>query len=164
MNDIGRYGFFTTFFASIFLSACVLSVANISHFPRCANEMDFDKYSTDLNKHKTGFWTFRTSYEYYIERQKAVKEKSLESIIEKPLREKSFLIDSSGIDSGCVIAVRGLRPLEYGAVTGVYYKMSGVKLQIYIKTEITQDFSGGPANNLAKKIGVMIEDELNKLL
>jgi len=37
------------------------------------------------------------------------------------------------------------------------------KLQIYIKTEITPDFSGGHANILPKKIGVIIENELNKM-
>ena len=97
---------------------------------------------------------------YYIEQNKSVYEKLLITLIEKALTKTGYTIKTSSIENKCVIGKRGLEMNEWGSVTGVYYIATTDKVQIYIKTKITQDITGGFKNNIAKKVGILIENYL----
>ena len=143
----------------LIFSSCI-GTARLTDLPKSAADVDFTKYSDEMNKNKTPFWTFETANEYYIEKSQTVNDTVLFSIIEKALVEKGYKIKSSDRENKAVIAKRGLRFNEWSSVTGVYYNISADKTQIYISTHITQDATGGVRNNIAKKVGLIIESNL----
>lgn len=143
---------------TITLCSC-LSVAKISNFPKASTEINFDRYSTEYRDKKDPFWTSNTSNEYYFERNKVLSEKDLTDIIQFALEEKGYSIYSMSIDNDNVFGKRGMYANEWNSITGVYYKIDidKQKIQIYINTQITQDFTGGWSENRAKKVGLIIE-------
>jgi len=139
---------------------CCVGTAKLSDFPKSAADIDFTRYSAEINNNKTPFWTLETSAEYYIEKAKVVADTTLLSVIEKALGEKGYKIKSASLENKAVVGKRGLRFNEWSSVTGVYFKILNDKTQIYISTHITQDATGGARNNLAKKVGLLIEAAL----
>lgn len=140
-----------------------LSVAKISSFPKASAELNFDQYSAEYRDKKDPFWTSNTSNEYYFERNKIISEKDLTDLIQYALKEKGYSIYSISLDNDNVFGKRGMYANEWNSITGVYYKidLDNQKLQIYINTKITQDFTGGWSENRAKKVGLIIETMLD---
>lgn len=140
-----------------------LSIAKISEFPKFSTEINFDRYSTEYTENKDPFWTANTSNEYYFERDKTISEKELTDIIQYALKEKGYSIYSISIDNNNVLGKRGMYANEWNSITGVYYKidLNKQKLQIYIITQITQDFTGGWSENRAKKVGLIVENMID---
>jgi len=138
--------------------------ASISNFPTNSNKINFDNYSTQINKKKTPIWTFKGSNQYFIEQKKIIDEKELVAIIEKALQTRGNHIVSNNIENKCIIGEKGMSFNEYNSITGVYYRIESDKIQIYIKTQITQDITGGAGNNLSKKLGKLIETALKDIM
>jgi len=154
--------FFVLFIMLTTLYSC-LSVAKISDFPKASTEINFEKYSIEYQDKKDPFWTSNTSNVYYFERKKVMAKKDLTDIIQYALKKKGYRIYPMSIDDGNVFGKRGLYANEWKSITGVYYKidLSNEKVQIYINTKITQDFTGGWRENRAKKVGVIIENMMD---
>ncbi|MBK8805697.1 MAG: hypothetical protein IPO21_03205 [Bacteroidales bacterium] len=148
---------------TVFLQSC-LSVARISDFPTTSESIDFDQYSKERMDNKEPFWTLETSYEYYIEENFTLEKIKLIGLITNALKNNGYRIFISDQDSQYIIGKRGLRANEWNTRTGVYYKIDSIqnKTQIYIKSRITQDITGGPRDNRAKKVGVNLEMLIKK--
>ena len=157
----GKPSILCAIFLPILLYGCV-GTARISDLPKSSSDIDFSKYSEEINRKKTPFWTEETSNEYYIEKEKAVSDTALVGTIEAAMRQNGYAIKSNNADSTCVIGQRGMRANEWGSVIGVYYKISPGKIQVYIHSKVTQDITGGARNNLAKKVGVLIEKAIGE--
>lgn len=140
------------------LNSC-LSVAKMSDFSKTASTIDFDKYSTEYHEKKEPFWSGQTSNEYYFEKGQTITEKKLTDIIQYALKQKGYSIKGIDNENDYVIGKRGMYANEWSSITGVYYKLDNnqERLQIYINTKITQDFTGGWGENRAKKVGQIIE-------
>ena len=50
---------------------------------------------------------------------------------------------------------------EWSSITAVFYKIQKSKIQVYLKTKISQDITGGWRENRAMKVGQLIEKNLN---
>jgi hypothetical protein len=144
---------------ALLIISCV-GTAKISDFPKSASLINFERYSTEMNGQKQPFWTFETSNEYYLESTASIDAKELDRVIQDAVGRKGYQIVSHNIPDSCLIGKRGMTANDWGSVAGVYYRFSPGKIQIYIRTKISQDATGGARNNLAKKIGVLIEQSL----
>ena len=144
------------------LNSC-LSVAKISDLPSSSKGIDFDKYSAEYKEQKNPFWTAATSNEYYFERDKALTEKDLTDIIKQALSKKGYAMNKVDLENNYISGKRGMQANEWNSITGIYYQLdhNNKKLQVYIITKITQDFTGGWKENRAKKIGEIIESNLD---
>ena len=144
------------------LNSC-LSVAKMTDFPNSSANINFDKYSTELNKKKDPFWTLNTSNEYYIERNVLMTEMDLTNLIQYALKKMGYKIYTIDINNDYVFGKRGMYANEWSSITGVYYKIdiSNKKLHVYINTKITQDFTGGWRENRAQKVGQIIENMID---
>ncbi|OFX50270.1 MAG: hypothetical protein A2046_12170 [Bacteroidetes bacterium GWA2_30_7] len=140
-----------------------LSVAKIGDFPKSSTEINFDKYSTEYQDKKDPIRTSNKSNEYFFERNIIMTEEDLTEIIKDALKEKGYTIFSFSLENDNVIGKRGMQANEWNSITGVYYKndINKQKLQIYINTKITQDFTGGWSENRAKKIGLIIDAKID---
>lgn len=143
------------------LQGC-LSVARISDFPTTSSTIDFDKYSKDISGNKESIYTFKSTDEYYLEIPKLLREEYLVRIISNSLKNNGYTIFIADIDNRYVIGKRGLRANEWNSRTGVYYKINEAegKTQIYIKSKITQDITGGWKRNMATEIGQTLKIRL----
>ncbi len=138
-----------------------MSVAKLSDFPAGSKEIDFDRYSAVYHEQKNPFWSAATSNEYYIERDIIIAEKDLADIIKQALFEHGYSINKVDLENNFISGRRGMQANEWNSITGVYYQLdNNKKLQVYIITKITQDFTGGWRENRAKKIGEIIESKV----
>ena len=143
------------------LNSC-LSVAKISDFPPSSSGIDFDKYSAEYKVQKDPFWTAATSNEYYFEKDKVITEKDLTDIIQQALSKKGYAMNKVDLENNYISGRRGMQANEWNSITGVYYRQdNNKKLQVYIITKITQDFTVGWKENRAKKVGEMIESSID---
>jgi hypothetical protein len=149
----------TTLIISIILTSC-LSTAKLSNFSQTSSTIDFDKLSTEFKLTRTPFWTSKASNEYYFEKKTDSDEARLIETIEYALHSYGYTIKVSNIENDCVIGKRGMMANEWRSITAVYYKMQPGSIQVYLKTRITQDFTGGWRENRAMKVGRIIEDRL----
>ncbi len=145
----------------IITSLGCVSTAKLTDFPA---SIDFDKYSKELKRSKTPFWTLKSSSEYYFERPAQISEDELVEIIVKSLLAKGYRIQAKDKINKRIIGKRGIRPNEWNSITGVYYKITNSTVHVYLSTKITQDVTGGWRENRAEKIGVLIEQLLGQLL
>ncbi|MEO5890783.1 MAG: hypothetical protein ABIQ31_11045 [Ferruginibacter sp.] len=145
----------------VILSSCK-SVARISDFSATAADIDFNKYSAEYKGDNVPSWMAETSSEYYFEIGKLLDEKDLSDIIHYALKQKRYAISKSDAANDCIIGKRGMVANEWSSITGVYYKLNGGenRMQVYVKTKITQDFTGGWKENRAKKVGQLIEQTI----
>jgi hypothetical protein len=149
-----------TLFTSIILTGC-LGTAKLSDFSQTSSSIDFDKLSKEFKLTKTPFWTSKTSNEYYFEKEIDIDEAQLLEAIKYALISYNYSIEVSNIENKCVIGKRGMMANEWSSITAVYYKIQSNKVQVYLKTKITQDITGGWNENRALKVGQKIENKLN---
>lgn len=147
------------FTAMVLLSGC-LSTAKLSDFSQTSSSVDFDKYAKEYKEASTPFWTLKTSNEYYFEKDLSVEENFVFDIVANSFKRLGYKIAFSDADGKCVIGKRGMVANEWSSVTAVYYKYVSNRLQVYIKTKITQDITGGWKENRAKEVGRIIEQQL----
>lgn len=140
-----------------------LSVAKIDQFPKSSAGINFERYATEFQENKDPFWTFNTSNEYYFERDTVISEQELIDVIQYALRNKEYSINSTSAENDNVNGKRGMYANEWKTITGVYYRidLTKHKLQIYTKTQITQDITGGWRKNRAKEVSLIIEERLD---
>lgn len=139
---------------TLILSSC-LGTAKLSDLPKTADEINFDVYAKGVTQ-SGGIWSFRTSTEYYLETSTPLIQDTLRTIIRQALISRKYGINSDTPDKGCITASHAMTANEWYYVTGVYYKLSPGKTQLYIRTKITQDITGGAKNNLSEKLGLII--------
>lgn len=149
-----RYAHIPFILMTIMLSSC-LGTAKLSDLPKTADEINFDTYAKGVAK-SGGVWSFKTSTEYYLETATPLTQDTLITIIRQALISRKYAIQSASPDKGCITASHAMTMNEYYYVTGVYYKLSPGKTQLYIRTTITQDITGGAKNNLSEKLGLII--------
>jgi hypothetical protein len=153
---------FSSFLLLLILNSC-LSVAKISDFPRSSKEIDFDRYSAEYKEQTNPFWTASTSNEYYFERYKILTEKDLTSIIQQALSQRGYQIIKVDLQNNYINSKRGMQANEWNSITSVYFQLNNnKKLQVYIITKITQDFTGGWKENRAREIGEIIENNIDQ--
>jgi len=140
------------------ITSC-LSVAKLSDFPKTSTAIDFDKYSREYHELKSPYWTSENASEYYFERDTIITNKELTDYIKQTLVALGYSITSNDYEDDFIRGSRNMTTREWGSITTVYYKLDydKNKLQVYILTEITQDISGGRAENRAKTVGKVIE-------
>ncbi|MFT3844745.1 MAG: hypothetical protein QM725_06820 [Lacibacter sp.] len=144
-------------FAFLFFLAGCLGTAKLSDFSQTASGIDFDKYSKEYKDSSSPSWTFKTSNEYYFEKELVMEETEFVNVVSKSLIRTGHKIAYTNMTEKCVLGKRGLTANEWGSVTGVYYKYIASRLQVYIKTKITQDVTGGWKENRAMEVGKFIE-------
>jgi hypothetical protein len=144
----------------LILSSC-LGTARLSDLPKTADEINFDAYAKGVAK-SGGVWTFKTSTEYYLETSTPLTQDTLITIIRQALISRKYTIHSDTPDKGYITASHAMTANEYYYVTGVYYKLSPGKTQLYIRTKITQDITGGAKNNLSEKLGAIISSRIGQ--
>jgi len=151
-----------SFIVLILLTSC-LSVSKMSDFPKTATAIPFERYAIEYHEKKEPFWTSKTSNEYYFEKETAMPETVLANVIQYALKEKKYTIKEVDTVKDYIIGSRGLHANEWSSITAVYYKLNNdqTKIQVYIKTKITQDITGGWSENRAKKVGEIIEREIH---
>ncbi|MFZ4454708.1 MAG: hypothetical protein ACOYOT_00655 [Bacteroidales bacterium] len=143
----------------ILLTGCI-STAKLSDFSNTSSKIDFDKLSREFKLTKTPFWTSKTSNEYYFEKDVWVVEPKLIETIKGSLEHYNYSILVSNIANQCLIGKRGMRSNEWSSITAVYYKILPNKVQVYIITKITQDFTGGWRENRAMEVGNLVENSI----
>lgn len=148
-----------TLLTSIILAGCI-STAKLSDFSHTSTTIDFDKLSREFKVTKTPFWTSKTSNEYYFENENSIDEAKLIETIKSSLKSYSYSISVSNIENQCIIGKRGMMANEWNSITAVYYKIQQSKIQVYLNTKISQDFTGGWRENRAMKVGQLIEKNL----
>lgn len=150
----------------VLLPAAVLyscSTARITDLPKAATEVNFTQYARDYREQPEPFWTSKTSNEYYFEKEKLLPEEKLITLIQEALKEKGYAIKLVDTEGRHIVGKRGMQANEWGSLTGVYYNISQEqkKIQLYIKTVITQDATGGWRENRAKKVALVLEQKIN---
>jgi hypothetical protein len=140
------------------LTGCV-SVARVSDFKRTADGLDFDALARRDYDSKDAVWNQKTGYEYFIEEAK-IDDDDLVKGITTALESLNFKLQYSSKQDRTIIAERGLRANEWSSVVGVYYRPKDAIVQIYVRNEITQDFTGGWRDNRAKDVAQAISTEL----
>jgi hypothetical protein len=149
------------FILLVFLTTIIgcLSVAKLSDFPKTSTAIDYNKYSTEYHELKSPYWTSENASEYYFERDTIITNKELTDYIKQTLKALGYSITSNDYEDDYIRGSRGMTTKEWGSITAVYYKLDydKNKLQVYILTKITQDISGGRAENRAKTVGQIIE-------
>lgn len=144
----------------LIVNGCI-SVAKLSDFSQTFTSIDFDKLSKDFKLPDSPLWTFDSAdNEYFIEKAIEIEENKLVELIKKSLDANNYSIQVLNTNEKCIIGKRGLVANEWKSITAVYYKISTNKIQVYLKTKITQDFTGGFSENRAKKVGLQIEKAL----
>ena len=143
----------------ILLSACA-GTAKLSDFSQTASSVDFEKLSKEFKLAETPFWTTSASNEYYFEKDIVPDEETFIAIIKSSLEAHRYSISVSNPGEKCIIGKRGMQANEWSSITAVYYKTDKKRLQVYIKTRITQDITGGWKENRAMKVGKLIEQKL----
>ncbi|MBL7700745.1 MAG: hypothetical protein JNM14_00725 [Ferruginibacter sp.] len=147
--------------AVLLLPGC-LGTAKLSDFSQTAASVDFEKLSKEFKLAETPFWTASTSNEYYFEKETIPAEELLVDFIKASLAVYHYNITVINPAEKCIIGQRGMMANEWASITAVYYKTEGNRLQVYIKTKITQDFTGGWKENRAMKVGKLIEQKLQQ--
>ena len=139
----------------IFFLLVGCSVAKLTDLPKSAAEVDFDNLSR-INEQSSPFWTSKTSSEYYLELPKTTDSLLYKAILSSFVAngyQKKYL----NIANRSYLAERGRRANEWSTLTCVYYKINDENTQIYVKSQITQDITGGWRENRAKKVAERIE-------
>ncbi|HEX9510097.1 MAG TPA: hypothetical protein VF939_06415 [Puia sp.] len=150
-----RFSYIPLIIMTIILPSC-LSTARLSDLPKTAGEINFDAYAKGLTEKSGAVWTFKTSSEYYLETSIPVPQDTLIKMIQRAFILRKYIINSANPDGACITGSHGMTVNEWAYVTGVYYKLSPGKIQMYIRTKITQDITGGAKNNLSEKLGMII--------
>lgn len=94
------------------------------------------------------------------EKSSQISEDELIEIIIQGLFTKGYRIEIKDKKNKKIIGKRGMRANEWNSITGVYYNFTTTKIQVYLNTKITQDITGGWRENRAKKIGMLIENNM----
>lgn len=131
------------------------SVAKISEFPKSVAEIDFDNLSK-INEESSPFWTSKTSSEYYLELPKTTDSLLYKAILGS-FASNGYQKNYLNLANRFFLAERGIRANEWSTLTCVYYKFNYNNTQIYVKSQITQDITGGWRENRAKKVAERIE-------
>jgi len=139
-----------------------LGTAKISSFPTSISQTDFENYSRKSANTSSKSWTFETTDEFYFERTFPSSEYSeirLISQIEDAFGREGYTVQMKDTHNKRIIGRRGLQADEWNSLVGIYYNfnVSENMLQVYIKTEITQDFTGGPNKQRSKRIGNILQ-------
>lgn len=139
------------------MTSC-LSTVKLSNFPKSSTEVDFNKYS-EFYDLESVYWNSENANEYYFERDTLISNKELTDYIKVSLLALGYSITSDEYTDDYIRGSHDLTAKEWGTVTAVYYKLDydKSKLQVYIITQITQDITGGKAENRAKAVGKVIE-------
>jgi len=147
---------------TLILSSC-LSTAKLSDLPKTADDINFDAYAKGTTENAKGIWTFKTSTEYYLETSIPMTRETVIKIIQQALYMRNYKVNPVNTAENRITASHGMSVNEWAYVTGVYFKISPEKVQMYIRTKITQDITGGAKNNLSEKLGMIIESYIRQL-
>jgi len=139
-----------------------IGTAKISSFPEHISEIDFENYSNRMANVNTEPWTFETSDEFYFEKaysSSEYNEYQVISSIETIFKQERYSIQLKDIKNKRIIGRRGLQADEWNSLVGIYYNFNESKnmLQVYIKTEITQDITGGPNKHRSIHMGGLLK-------
>jgi hypothetical protein len=136
---------------SLGLIGCSSNYARLDHFPS-TSQMDFEKIDSLQNKNSKPhrfFYNCNFENDYLIK----ISGLSLEDIrnkVQNAIQTNNFSV-SKGSDS-LVIAERGTSPWEWNTIAVAYIKNVDTVTYLYLRTEISQDFTCGPNINRAKPI------------
>lgn len=136
----------------ILVQSCV-STASLSNYPLSPQSIDFEKIARSEKKEIDPKWNKKTGFEYYLTAQ-PVSNEELTGIITRVLKDEQYKIKYT--DNGVLLAERGLRANEWKSVTGIYFRNADSLLQVYVRSHITQDVTGGWREDRAEIIGKRI--------
>lgn len=147
-----KTGFSLFLFLLTLLSQSCVTTARMSDFSTSPGKEDFNVFSnskrTDTNSNRN----LKTGYEYYIE-SKITNDTVVIQAITNTLKKQGFKIKTVDKNRCAIIAKRGLRANEWKTIAGIYYQIENGITKIYIRSKITEDFTGGWRANRSEKIG-----------
>ena len=147
------------FLTIILLLAGCVSVARIADLPKTADEINFDAVARAGARTNDGTWNTQTDYEYYVEITGSSPE-ALHKALETAIVRAGYKAKKSDKINHVVIGERGVSMAEWGAVTGIYYRVTDNLTQVYFKNILTQDFTGSWRENRAKTVADLLCTEL----
>lgn len=130
---------------------CTSNVANLSHFPS-GSRVDFagiDSLQDKGTKPHRFFYNCNFENDYLIKLAESDRDRVLKRIKYAFIRNG---FNVSATRDGLVIAERGLTPFEWRTIGVVYFKEGNGFTYLYLRTEISQDFTCGPEINRAEGI------------
>jgi len=80
----------------------------------------------------------------------SVTDEALVEAIEQTLAANGYDVVVEDAQAGVVIGERGLRTHEWSSVIASYFRRSDGRIELYIENRITQDVTGGPAEDRAR--------------
>ena len=143
----------------VFIQGCI-STACLSDFSKSSKSYNFVNISNSRKGFNEKSWNSRTGFEYYISTDNIDSALIVSSIVGS-LQKNGYSIKIKDTKNGTIIGKRGVRANEWNSITGVYYQKGEEGYQIYIKSKITQDFTGGWKEDRARQIGEIICRKLN---
>jgi len=149
----------TTSLIVLLLGACT-SLATVSELPVSANAVDFNALAKqDLNP-KNATWNFKSDFKYIV-RTSTVSEQELVAAIKLALTDTGYTVKTVDIAQQAIIAERGLRPNEWSAVAGVYFKTEKDFSWVYVNSRITESLTGGWDEHRAKEVTDQLCEKLS---
>lgn len=128
--------------------------------PTSSGQIDFESLQ-NVNNQKQALWNNETISEYYL-KLPVVNDSILDAAVYTSFKfngYKNVLFNSEG---NYYMAKRGIRMNEWGTVTNVYLRSKDEYLELYIRSEISQDNTGGWRENRAKKVALKIQETLEQ--
>jgi hypothetical protein len=136
----------------MFLIQSCLSTARLSDYPRSSEGYDFNKIANSKRTDKDKGWNSKTGFEYYLKTE-TVHDTTLIRAIIQSLREENYVIKHIDVEKGTILAKRGLEANEWKSVIAVYFQKNNAEIDLYVNCKISQDITGGWADNRAEKVG-----------
>lgn len=146
-------------FGLIFLAGCTTTKNN--YFPTASSQINFDSIYT-VNNNKSALWTNETTSEFYVEVPKT-SDSLFFNAIGRSFIQNGYKKVTLDIKNRVFTGQRGIRPNEWATLTRVYYQINEMNIQVYVRSEISQDGTGGWRENRAKKVAIPISDYLKNI-
>lgn len=134
------------------------NIARVESLPRAAADVRFDDIAK-AGARQDGGWNLQTDYEHYFEVDGTAVD-SVHAAVLEALKRSRYTVVRDDKAAGVVQGERGLTMGEWNAVAGVYWRQAAGLVQVYVRTEITQDVLGSWRENRAKAIADLLCTEL----
>ncbi len=134
-----------------FLNSC-MNIAKPSHFKTRSSDIDFENVISSKSIDQDRKWNSKTNFEYYLQ-IRADNQYKIVLDITTSLKDNGYSNIHADTVNNFICAKKGRTLNEWNSLTGIYYRIQPTFTDIYIKTEITQDITGGWRDNRAESIG-----------
>lgn len=127
------------------------TTAKLSRFPTSASAVDFESISKSPLPIEKAIWRSKTRFDFYLKSIETNKRLINQAIL-AALKNNGYKVFRTDTVGNVLLARRGLRANEWNAIAGIYYQIQNEAVNLYIKTEITQDFTGSWLTTGYKKL------------